>query len=270
MTAAVEQHSEHPLAKALVAHAAAQGIQAPKARDFRIHEGRGASAWVDGAQVLVGSGRFLSDHGVAAGPGIHTAIDGALAATWTVEDAVRPTSREAVRRMKQAGIHVVMLSGDHVTNAQRVGDALEMDEVIAEVLPGEKAAQIERLQAAGRTVAMIGDGINDAPALAQADVGLAMGTGTDVAKETGDIVLVHGDLLRAVDAMGLGNRTVRTIRQNLGWALGYNAALVPLAAGTIYPWTGWLISPMLAALAMAFSSVSVVGNSLRMKAWRPS
>ena len=162
-----------------------------------------------------------------------------------------------------------MLSGDQEENARRVASEVGIEEVVADVLPHEKADHIRRLQASG-VVAMIGDGINDAPALAQADLGIAMGTGTDVAKETGDIVLVQGDLLRAVDAMGLGRRTVRTIRQNLGWAMGYNAALVPLAAGLIYPWTGLLISPMLAALAMAFSSVSVVGNALRMRSWTPT
>ena len=264
-SAAVEAHSEHPLARAIVAHA----THVPEATEFRAHPGQGAEGHVEGHHVQIGSGAWLRSLGIEADAGIHTAVDGQLAATWHLDDTLRPTSSAAVARLRRQGLRVVMLSGDQEENARRVASEVGIEEVVADVLPHEKADHIRRLQASG-VVAMIGDGINDAPALAQADLGIAMGTGTDVAKETGDIVLVQGDLLRAVDAMGLGRRTVRTIRQNLGWAMGYNAALVPLAAGLIYPWTGLLISPMLAALAMAFSSVSVVGNALRMRSWTPT
>ncbi len=263
--AAAESHSEHPLAKALVGHF---GSTPPVAKDFAQHEG-GISAWVDGVDVLVGSAAFLASRGIQATGSIVAAMDGVWVAAFEVDDPVRHTTPAAIDRLRSRGLDVLLLTGDNARNAQRVSEALGI-RFIADVQPADKAAQIRSLQAAGRKVAMIGDGINDAPALAQADVGIAMGTGTDIAKETGDIVLVHGDLQRAVDALDLSSYTVRKIHQNLGWAMGYNTALIPLAAGALYPLTGWLVSPMLAALAMAFSSVSVVSNSLLMRSWRPA
>ena len=271
LAAAVEEHSEHPLARAVVAEAKRRGIQAPVARDFQVHEGRGASATVDGADVHVGSGRWMQEQGIDAPEAtILVAIDGVLELAIQVEDPVRKSTARAVQRLHDAGKHVVMLTGDTEANARRVADKVGIDDVIAQVLPADKAEHISRLQQGGAVVAMVGDGINDAPALAQADVGIAMGTGTDVAKETGDVVLVQGDLDHAVDAMELSTYTVRKIRQNLGWAFGYNVALVPVAAGALYASFGILINPMFAALAMAFSSVSVVGNSLVMRSWSPS
>ncbi|MGB1585561.1 MAG: heavy metal translocating P-type ATPase [Thermoplasmatota archaeon] len=261
-SAAIEDHSEHPLARAIAAY---HDGPLPRVTEFEAKPGLGAGATIEGESVWVGSQRLMAQLGIEAPPGIHTAIAGRLVATWHIEDPVRATSRQAIARL--APRRIIMLSGDQEATARKIADEVGISEVIAEVLPADKAAVVARLQAECAVVAMVGDGINDAPALAQADVGIAMGGGTDVAKETGDIVLVHGDLLRAAEALALGQRTVRTIRQNLGWAFGYNVALVPLAAGALYPWTGWLISPMLAAGAMALSSVSVVGNALRMRSW---
>ncbi len=282
--AAVESRSEHPLAKAVVAHVQQQGISIPRASDFQRLDAGGVRATVDGSDVVVCSPRVASDLAIdvspveshiAAGHGagrtvIVAAMDGAAVAAIALEDPIKTTSAQAVRSLHDLGIRTVMLTGDHEGVARRVADAVGIDEVIAGVRPDEKAQHIQALRDQGRIVAMVGDGINDAPALATADVGIAMGTGTDVAKESGDIVLVHGDMQGAVDGLRLGRYTVRKIHQNLGWAFGYNVALIPVAMGVLYPLTGWLLHPMLAAGAMAFSSVSVVGNALLMRAWRPA
>ncbi len=273
LAAAAEQHSEHPLGAAIVAEVTRRGMTPPKATHFVATIGKGVEATVDGASVVVGSPSFLRERGVEIPDNLRgtcIALDGVLQASCIVADALKPTAVAAVEALHRAGKRVMLLSGDSQENAQRIANEAGIDEVLAEVLPHDKAAVIQGLRADGLVVAMVGDGINDAPALAEADVGIAMGTGTDVAKDAGDIVLVSGDPLRAVESMHLSKYTVRKIRQNLGWALGYNAALIPLAMGVLYPVTGWLLSPMIAAAAMALSSVSVVGNSLSMRRWSPA
>ncbi len=281
--AAVEARSEHPLARAVVAHVEAQGIAIPKVRDFQRIDAGGVRGMVDGSQVVVCSPRVAAEQGIqlqrvqahvdawhAEGRTVIVgALDGQAHAVFGLADPVRPTSKAAIQTLHGMGVRTVMLTGDHEGVARRVANEVGIDDVIAGVRPDEKAQHIQRLRTDG-VVAMVGDGINDAPALAEADVGIAMGTGTDVAKETGDIVLVHGDLQGAVDGLRLGRYTVRKIHQNLGWAFGYNVALIPVAMGVLYPLTGWLLHPMLAAGAMAFSSVSVVGNALLMRGWKPS
>jgi Cu+-exporting ATPase len=199
---------------------------------------------------------------------VFVSIDGRPAGVLAVADAVKPSSVEAVRRLKELGLEVIMLTGDDRRTAQAVGAAVDVDRVIAGVAPDQKAAEIRRLQAEGKRVAMVGDGINDAPALAQADIGIAIGTGTDVAMEAGDVTLISGDLNGVVSAIALSRQTIRIIRQNLFWAFAYNVALVPLAAGVFYPAFGLLLSPVFAAGAMGLSSVTVVSNSLRLRRFR--
>ncbi len=284
LVAAVEGQSEHPVARAIADGAAARGVQAPKVHGFRSIAGHGVAGTSDGVDVLVGNRARLADHGVPADAwedalaaqeregrtAVLVAFDGAVVGIVAVADPVKPSSRQAVERLHRAGKHVVLLTGDNEATARAVASAVGIDDVVADVRPAGKAEHVQRLQEEGRVVAMVGDGINDAPALAQADVGVAVGTGTDVAKETGDVVLVQGDLDGAVTAMQLSAYTVRKIHQNLGWAFGYNVLLIPVAMGVLYPLTGWLLNPMLAAAAMAFSSVSVVGNSLLMRRWSPT
>jgi Cu+-exporting ATPase len=286
LAAAAEQGSEHPLAEAIVRRAAGSGISLPAAGEFAAIPGEGVRATVDGHSVLVGSERLLAEAGVDTGPlagpaaevaeaaqtPVLVAIDGRAAGLFGIADTVKPESAEAIRRLHSAGLEVWMLTGDRVAVARTIGAqvGIRPERILAEVRPGEKAAKIAELQAAGEIVAMVGDGINDAPALAQADLGVAIGTGADVAVEASDITLV-GDDLRSVSAgIRLSRATMRTIRQNLGWAFGYNVLLIPVAAGALYPVTGWLLSPALAAGAMALSSVSVVSNSLRLRRFRPT
>ena len=272
LAASLEQLSEHPLAGSIVRAAAEEKVELRQPDSFMSEAGRGVRGRVDGHDVLVGNHRLLA--GIdghangAAEPGVTTvmvAIDGRLAGQIEIRDPVRPTSSSAIAALQRDGIEVVMLSGDQRAPAEAVGALVGVSRVVSEVLPDQKLVEIRRLQQAGRVVAMVGDGINDAPALAQADVGIAMGTGTDVAMETGQITLVRGDLRGVATAIGLSRATLRVIRQNLFWAMIYNVIGIPVAAGVLFPVLGWRLSPALAAAAMAFSSVSVVSNSLRLR-----
>ncbi len=260
LAAAAERRSEHPLGRAVVEYAESRGLAAAEAREFRASVARGIEAEVEGHDVLVGSEEFLADHGVAAsnGGGILVAVDRKFSGSVEVSDPIRETSRAAVENFARLGLKVVMLTGDRRKNAEAIAREAGIAEVVAEVLPEGKTAEIRRLQDAGRTVAMVGDGINDAPALAQADVGFAMGSGTDVAMEAGDVTLLRADLRGVAQAISLSRAAWRIMKQNLFWALGYNVIAIPAAA------LGWL-NPVVASAAMALSSVSVVTNSLRLK-----
>ena len=280
--AAVERASEHPVAAAIVAEATRRQVPAAEVDAFRSHPGRGAEGTVDGLVVRVGSPAWLAESAVDLGPVaeaiarladegktvVGVVCDGAAVAAIAVADLLRPTSREAVARLRGLGLTVVLLTGDDARVAAGVARAAGIDHVVAGVLPEGKVAEVKRLQAAGHVVAMVGDGINDAPALAQADVGIAMGSGADVATDAADVVLMRGDLRAAADALALARRTMRTMRQNLFWAFAYNVVGIPVAAGVLYPAFGLLLSPVLASAAMAFSSVSVVANALRLRAAR--
>jgi Cu+-exporting ATPase len=279
LAASLERGSEHPLAAAIVAGAEARGLALAAPERFESHTGRGVSGAVGERRVALGNVRLLDELGIAPGPlaaraealradgqtAMFVAVDGRAAGLVAVADPIKATTPEAIRRLQEDGIRVVMLTGDSRTTAQAVAKRLGLDEVVAEVLPEEKAAHVRELQAGGRCVAMAGDGVNDAPALAQADVGIAMGTGTDVAMESADVTLVRGDLRGIVRARSLSRATLRNIRQNLFFAFAYNALGVPVAAGLLYPWLGVLLSPMVAAAAMSLSSVSVIGNALRLR-----
>ncbi|GAA0732902.1 cadmium-translocating P-type ATPase [Dactylosporangium roseum] len=260
---AIEHASEHPIGRAIARAAEERLGTLPEVRDFTNVEGLGVRGTVDGRAVLVGRPRLLRDHGVDAPEdgSIQVAWDGVYRGALTVADAVKPTSRRAVAMLRELGLRPVLLTGDTEAVARAVAAEVGIDEVIAGVLPADKVDVVKRLQAEGRTVAMVGDGINDAAALAQADLGLAMGTGTDVAIEAADLTLVRGDLLAAVDAIRLARSTLRTIKGNLFWAFAYNVVGLPVAAAG-------LLNPMLAGAAMALSSVFVVANSLRLRGFR--
>jgi len=282
--ASVERASEHPLAAAIVADAQERGLTLSPVTDFDSPVGKGVLGTVDGVRVVCGSAKFLHENGIEAGPlesaaepvrakaatVIFVGLDGQLAGFVGIADPVKATTPEAIAALKREGIRVVMLTGDGRTTAEAVGRALGIDEVIAEVLPEDKAAVVQRFKAEGRVVAMAGDGVNDAPALAAAEVGIAMGTGTDVAMDSAGITLLKGDLLGIVRARAVSRATMRNIRQNLFFAFVYNVAGIPLAAGVLYPFLGVLLSPMVAAAAMALSSVSVITNSLRLRTARLS
>jgi Cu+-exporting ATPase len=279
LAASVERGSEHPLASAIVAGAQERGVALADAQGFRALSGRGVSARVDGHDVLLGNRALLVERGADPraleekadqlrqdGHGVmFVAVDGKVAGLLAVADPIKPSAVEAIAALHRSGVRVVMLSGDSKATAEAVGRKLAIDEVLAEVLPEQKGEAIRRLQKQGRVVAMAGDGINDAPALAQAQIGIAMGTGTDVAIESAGITLVSGDLRGIARARKLSHATMRNIRQNLFFAFVYNLAGVPIAAGVLYPWLGVLLSPMLASAAMSFSSVSVIGNALRLR-----
>jgi Cu+-exporting ATPase len=279
LAAALEQGSEHPLAAAIVGGAADRGVQIPKAEQFESMTGKGVRGRVEGHAVALGNGRLIEDERLRTtqldavaeelrqqGQTVmFVAAEGAVIGLLGVADPIKETTAEAIEQLHKEGIRVVMLTGDNRTTADSVARSLKIDEVIAEVLPHQKVEVIRRLQTEGHVVGMAGDGINDAPALAQAQVGIAMGTGTDVAMHSAGVTLVKGDLRGIVRARRLSRATMANIRQNLFFAFIYNSIGVPIAAGVLYPLFGLLLSPMIAAAAMSFSSVSVIANALRLR-----
>ncbi|TMV03387.1 heavy metal translocating P-type ATPase [Ruegeria sediminis] len=284
LVAAVEATSEHPIAEAILRAAEVRGLSLPKVEDFESLTGFGVRASVEGREVLVGADRLMNREDVEMGElsgrskdlaangktPLFAAIDGRIAAVIAVADPIKPTTPDAIAALHDLGLKVVMITGDNRVTAEAIARELGIDEVRAEVLPEGKVAALDSLRAEGGKLAFVGDGINDAPALAAADVGIAIGTGTDVAIEAADVVLMSGDLNGVVNAFGISKRTMRNIRQNLFWAFGYNTLLIPVAAGVLYPFGGPLLSPMLAAGAMALSSVFVLSNALRLRWVRPA
>ena len=279
LAAGLERGSEHPLAAAIVEGASERGIELPSSKDFDSHTGKGVTGTVDGRQVALGNVALMHDLGIdpaplertaddhrADGEGVmFIALDGRLAGLIIVADPVKDSTAAAIAALHREGLRIVMLTGDSRRTADAVARRVGIDEVIAEVLPDEKQAKVVALREEGRRVAMAGDGINDAPALAAADVGIAMGTGTGVAMESAAITLVKGDLNGIVRARRLSRSVMRNIRQNLFFAFVFNAAAVPIAAGVLYPWFKILLSPIIAGAAMSLSSVTVIGNSLRLR-----
>ncbi|HEU5261249.1 MAG TPA: heavy metal translocating P-type ATPase [Gemmatimonadales bacterium] len=282
--ASVEQRSEHPLAVAILKAATDKQVEVFPVEKFAVMEGRGVRGTVDRRIIEVISLRHARERSLELGTlgqdadrlaaqgrsPVIVVVNNTVHAVITVSDPIKPTARDAIRDLERMGLAVIMVSGDSRTGADAVAREVAIDEVIPEVLPSQKADLVSKLQKRGRRVAMVGDGINDAPALAQADVGMAIGTGTDIAMEASDVTLIRGDLRGVVAAIQLARRTLRTIRWNLVWAFGYNVLLIPVAAGVLYPVTGWLLSPVLASAAMAWSSLTVVLNSLMLRRFRPA
>ena len=282
LVGSVQQHSEHPLAQALVAYAKSDAIALVACREFESFTGKGVQGAVEGRVVTVGNERLMKDMGVDASPFfsaaaklrakgetvMFVAVDGKPAGLVGIADPIKANSHTAIQALKALGIRIVLVTGDHAATAAAVAAQLNIDDFKADVLPEDKYREILTLQKAGLIVAMAGDGVNDAPALSQADVGIAMGTGTDVAMNSARIILAKGDLMGIVKAIQLSRDTMLNIRQNLFFAFAYNLVGVPVAAGVLYPWVGVLLNPMIASAAMAMSSVSVIGNALRLR--RPS
>jgi Cu+-exporting ATPase len=279
LAASAERYSEHPLGRAIVEHAASRGIALVAAGDFQSFAGHGVAARVAGREVVVGTAQFLAARRIATGDAkaeldriageaktaVLCAADGSLIGVIGIADTIKPESAAAVRMLREQGLDVWMITGDNSRTAEVVARKVGIGHVLAGVLPDRKAAEVRRLQAQGKRVAMVGDGINDAPALAQADIGVAIGAGADIALEASDITLMRDDLRGVARAIALSRRTMRVIRQNLFWAFAYNTLGIPIAAGALYPFTGWLLSPVIASAAMALSSVTVVSNSLRLR-----
>ena len=282
LVAGLETQSEHPIAEAIVAAAKADGLSLSDVSDFEAAPGYGVSGRIDGRTVLVGADRSMTKSGIdvsafsaqAAALGdagkspLYAAIDGRLAAIIAVADPIKDTTPQAIKTLHALGLKVAMITGDNRRTAQAIARQLDIDEVVAEVLPDGKVEAVRKLRSGGRKVAFIGDGINDAPALSEADIGLAVGTGTDIAIESADVVLMSGDLNGVPRAIAISKATIRNIRQNLFWAFAYNVSLVPVAAGVLYPVNGTLLSPILATGAMGLSSVFVLANALRLRRFK--
>jgi Cu+-exporting ATPase len=282
LAAAAESRSEHPLGESIVRHARERGRDLPSVEDFRAAVGHGVTATVGGRRVVVGSARHMRELGIDATPlggdaerleeegktAVYVAVEGEVAGVIAIADTIKPEAAEAVAELERLGLEVAMVTGDNRRTAEAIARRASIDRVLAEILPEHKAGEIKRLQQEGRRVAMVGDGINDAPALAQADVGIAIGTGTDIAMEASDLTLMSGDLRGVPKSLELSRQTMRTIKQNLVGAFLYNVTLIPVAAGVLYPLWGVLLDPVLAAAAMAASSVTVVSNALRLRGFR--
>jgi Cu+-exporting ATPase len=282
--AALDRHSEHPVAAAIVRAAHAKELPLYPATDFMSRTGSGVTGKVQGHELAVGNGALMRELGIPiedprladeassqqAMSDLYVAMNGRVVGAIAVSDSLRPTSRDAVQKLQQMEIEVVLLTGDRFPTAKAIAQEVGIQRVVAEVLPQDKVAEIRRLQALGRVVAMVGDGINDAPALAQSDVGISMPKGTDIAIEASDIALMRSDLRGVPAAISLSRQTMATMKQNLFWAFVYNVIGIPIAAGVLYPFTGVMLSPIIASAAMALSSVSVVTNSLRLRHARVS
>jgi Cu+-exporting ATPase len=279
VAASIETGSEHPLAEAIVSAAKAKGITLSAVSGFEAITGHGVSATMEGKKVLFGNARLMAKHNIDLGnlpkraeqlaaqaqTPMFLAVADTIAGIVSVADPIKPDSKAAIARLHAIGLKVVMITGDNRATAEAVAREVGLDEAMAEVLPGDKAAKVSELQARGEIVGMVGDGINDAPALAQADVGYAIGTGTDVAIESADVTLMRGSLHGVADAIAISRATVRNIKQNLFGAFIYNVLGIPIAAGALYPFTGLLLNPIIAGAAMAMSSVTVVSNANRLR-----